>query len=182
MTEPNENTDAGYANSRRKAEQTFFLASVDWLERVVREAEKLPKMPKPDVRKIVAEAFAAGLRGEEMKLEKPPKRRFSSDLILNLVETRHKYGEAELRAYPALLERKGVPPSQAVPELEQHAEETLGEIHKRKRTRNIEENVTGLFDNEPWIEGSGHFVEDRIREFVHDDLHNWVWFHQDGWA
>ena len=45
MAEFTENTDAGYENSRRKAEQAFFLASVDWLERVVRPAEKLPKTP-----------------------------------------------------------------------------------------------------------------------------------------
>lgn len=97
MAEPTDNTDAGYENSRRKAEQTFFLASVDWLERVVREAEKLPKTLKPDVKKIMAEAMALWAPGAEPKPHTPPKRRFSGDLVLKLADMCQKYGEAELR-------------------------------------------------------------------------------------
>jgi hypothetical protein len=181
MAGPTDNTDAVYEDSRQTAERTFFLASVDWQTRVLRAAEQLPRSPKPDLDKIMARVRTGFLPGLELKPEQAPKRAFHTRLVLKLVEICSKYGEAELRAYARLLERRGFPPSQAVTELEQHAKETLAEIQKRKWSPQLE-NVVGLFDNSPWIDGAWHYVEDRIREFLQSDLHNWVWFHQEGWA
>jgi hypothetical protein len=179
MAEP---TDAGYENSRRKAERAFFLASVDWFKRVVRDAKKLAIPPKTDENKMLAlaEAGAAAWSGEPFDPQTPPRRRVSTDVLLKLVELCEKYGEAEIRAYTALLQRKCVPPSQAINELDEHAETILREIRKRKWTPNIE-HITGLFDSGPWINEGWHFVEKRIREVIQYDLHGLLWFHQDGW-
>jgi hypothetical protein len=172
MAEPIANTDAGYENDRRQAEQEFYLAAADWLGRVVQEAEKL-KSGEVSIKKIQIEVADVLLPGDQRLRTEPQWP--GADLLIELLELCSEYGEAELRAYAELLHGRGVPRSQAVKELDEHEKETLREIHEHKWTPRIRQ-LTGVFDLEPWIEQEWRDVEERIREFVRSELHPWIWF------
>ena len=176
MAEPITSTDAVYENSLREAERVFYFASVDWQQRGTEQVSSIPKQ----VANIIAEV-AATVWSEELKPPKPKGMNTDLlDLVLALVVLCHRYGEAELRAFAELLHRQGVPPSRAVKRLDKHAEVTLADIRKRKWNPQIEMFV-GLFNDDPFIGQSWLSVEERIRESVRDDLHGWIWFHQEGW-
>lgn len=174
MNGPPETADDAHERSRAEAEREFYLGYVAWLEALVDEAKRFPIPPKPDVGKIVAEAAAAGFRGDP-KPAAAHSRRASPGIVVQLVDLCARYVTAELDAYADFLRRKEATPSQLVTQLERRAEVTLTQTKRRKWTHGLK-HISGPFDSEPWIDEAWQFVEDRVQEHLRDSLEPDVWF------
>lgn len=176
MGESDTETDVDFENSLRDAERLFFLASAEWTELIVREAEAIPIPPKVSAKALIAKAWNAGLSGRSINRSQP--REVSTSAVLSLVRLCDEFGRSTLQAHAEHLRRRGVAPSQARRELEGHLATTLREIRERKWAPHLK-RLDGLFDASLWIADAWGYVEERISEFVRDDLNQWVWFHQE---
>ena len=171
MSEPL--TDPAYEQSRREAEQAFYRGFKDWLQKLAEEMGRVRSE-----RDLVWEL----LHWEECpgyELEKKVRELCSS------------YVTAELKSFAELLQRRRVPPSQVIKELEKHTAETLEETRERKweLAREQFDKLSRKFH--PGSKWYGFFryhagevgdvskwtwVENAISRFLREELEPEVWF------
>jgi hypothetical protein len=174
MDDPENPTDSTYETARRKAEQCFLVASDDWVNAVTAEF-RLPTQPPPsDLNSLMANA-PPGATSDHTEAATPKTfGRLKLKLRRKLVELCREYAMAELRAYVALLDRLGIPPSRIVAKVEEHAIDILKEIRERKWLASIRQ-IWMLFDVSSWIELRWGVVEEDVQSFTHVTLAKEIW-------
>ena len=141
MSEENQQSDERYENDLHRAEAIFQRAYDDWELMVADDLSKICAG-----RRVVQtvrgrrKALSSVNPVESPKIEVQEREWPSVRRWCNLAVLCGAYAEAELRAFAELLGRRGVSRSQAVIELERHAEATLQRIYRLKWNR------TGMCD------------------------------------
>ena len=161
MSDPTTLSDEQYEEDVREADNEFLRERTEWTKLFTEELERLP-LPQTDGSAISAQVMAeveAVMRGEPLSLDwRPP---VKENLITKLAKASRNFARSALKGYSSLLCRKGIPYSQVLNLLEQHATALLEETRTRKWNPAIQ-NIAELFDCESSAEDSWRLLVERV--------------------